>query len=306
MAITDTTALSDVVQTAYDRLLYFALRTQPVFDMVADVKPAAQPHPGTTVTFTLMDDMAQATSALTEGTDVTAVALGTSQVSVTLDEYGNAVDLSAKLRATGLIDVDEGAINVLAYNMVDSIDVLARTPLESGTNVRYSGGQSARADLDTADTLSASDIRFVVAKLRKNGALPKRSTYYYGFIEPDVSYDLQTDTGTGEWLDVHKYASPESIYAGEIGAFNGAIFIETPRAPIITDGGSGTTDAYLTIICGQQALAKGVAIEPHVVRGPVTDILRRQSPWGWYALLGYSRFREGSLYRIESGSSIEA
>ena len=305
MATTTTSNLSDIVRTAYDRLLYFALRSQPLFDMVADVKPAAQPHPGTTVTFTTMNDLSTATSALSETTSPTAQTLGVTQTSVTLEEYGNAVELTAKLRATGLIDIDEGAINVLAYNMVDSIDVLARTPLESGTNVRYSGGQTARADLDTADTFNAADGRYVVAKLRGNSALPKRGTYYYAFIHPDVSYDVQTDTGGGEWLDVHKYASPESIYAGEIGAFNGAIYIETPRAPVVTDGGSGVTDAYLTIFCGQQALAKGVAIEPHVVRGPVTDTLRRLSPWGWYCLLGYARFREGSLYRVESGSSIE-
>ncbi len=54
----------------------------------------------------------------------------------------------------------------------------------------------------------------------------------------------------------------------------------------------------------QQALAEAVAEEPHVVAGPVTDKLMRFRPLGWYGMLGFARYREASLYRIESSSSI--
>jgi hypothetical protein len=63
---------------------------------------------------------------------------------------------------------------------------------------------------------------------------------------------------------------------------------------------------------GRQALCKaysnvdGNGEGPKVVPGPVTDVLRRFVPMGWYWLGGYSRFKETSLYRIESASSIGA
>ena len=69
---------------------------------------------------------------------------------------------------------------------------------------------------------------------------------------------------------------------------------------------------YNTIIVGKQALAKahsrgpGFGSDPGIVFGPVTDTLRRFQPVGWYHLVGYSRFREASIRRIEAASSIGA
>jgi hypothetical protein len=63
---------------------------------------------------------------------------------------------------------------------------------------------------------------------------------------------------------------------------------------------------------GRQALAKaysqidGNGAYAKVVRGPVVDSLMRFNPIGWYWLGGYGRFREASLRRIESASSIGA
>ena len=84
------------------------------------------------------------------------------------------------------------------------------------------------------------------------------------------------------------------------------------HARLLADAGSGTTDVYQTLICGRQALAKafsrapGFGEDPSVVFGPVTDTLRRFNPVGWYHLVGYGRFREASLQRIETSSSIGA
>jgi hypothetical protein len=66
------------------------------------------------------------------------------------------------------------------------------------------------------------------------------------------------------------------------------------------------TRVFSTIVCGQQAMAQAVAEEPHVVIGPVVDKLMRHRPMGWYGVLGFARYREEALYRIETGSSIAA
>jgi hypothetical protein len=66
------------------------------------------------------------------------------------------------------------------------------------------------------------------------------------------------------------------------------------------------TRVFSTILCGKQALAEAVAQEPGVVIGNVTDRLMRFRPIGWYGVLGFARYREAALYRIESGSSIAA
>jgi N4-gp56 family major capsid protein len=311
MTTTTTSVLSNVVKTAYDRMLYFDLRSQPTYDMICDVKPALQAMPGNVVTWNIMSNLSAATSTLSETSDVSPVTLATSTVSATLAEYGNAVELSAFLRATGFIDVDEGTLNVLGYNLADSLDQVAVGILDQGSNVRYAGAAAGRSSLTPATLITAADVRYITAKLRGNKAVPRKQSYYVAFVHPDVSYDLRAQTSSAanaSWRESHIYASPEAIYAGEIGAFEGAAFIETPRAPIVTDAGSSptTTDVYLSMFVGQQALAKAVAIDPHLVQSPVVDRLRRLVNYGWYALLGYARFREAAIYRFESASSIGA
>jgi len=61
---------------------------------------------------------------------------------------------------------------------------------------------------------------------------------------------------------------------------------------------------YRSYVFGQQALAEASAEEPHVVIGPVIDKLMRFRPIGWYGVLGWNRYREEALFRVESAASI--
>jgi len=316
MANETTTSSVSVDQVAFDRIAYFALRSELLFDQAADVQPTAQSMPGTGVTFTIFNDLSAATSTLNEVTDVTPAAMSDSQVTVTLNEYGNAVITTAKLRGTAYLDVDAVAANVVGYNAGDSIDQIVRDVLAGGSNVVYAGGgsttPSSRATVEAEDVIEANDVRKVTAQLRKANAATFNGLYM-GFIHLDVSYDLRKETGAASWRDPHVYQDTAGIYNGEIGAFEGVRFIETPRAKIFADAGaSSTVDVYCTHIMGRQALAKahsasdGNGSVPRIVRGPVVDTLARLQPIGWYWLGGYGRFREASLRRIESSSSLGA
>jgi N4-gp56 family major capsid protein len=307
-----------VDQVAFDRLAYFALRSELLFDQAADVQPVQQAMPGTGVTFTIFADIAAATSTLNEVTDVTPTALSDSQVTVTLNEYGNAVVTTAKLRGTAFLDVDSAAANIIGYNAGDSMDQVVRDVLAAGTNVVYATGgattPSSRVTVQAEDIIHADDVRKVVAQLRGANVATFEGSYM-GFIHPDVSYDFRSNTDVSAWRTPANYVNPEGIYNGEIGKFESVRFIETPRAKVFTDASNGTSttgsiDVYCTHIMGRQALAKafsstdGNGATPKIVRGNVTDILMRLQPLGWYWLGGYGRFREASLRRIESSSSI--
>jgi len=124
-AYTDTSAVAGLVKAAYDRYVEFALRSQPQFRALADRRPVQQAMPGSSVVFSLYNDLAAATSTLTETTDPDAVALSNvSTVSVTLNEYGNTVLNTRKLGEFAFSDVDPAIANIVAYNMMDSIDTV--------------------------------------------------------------------------------------------------------------------------------------------------------------------------------------
>jgi N4-gp56 family major capsid protein len=259
MAITQASSLS-VDQTAFDQIAYFALRAEMLFDAAADVQPVAQSMPGSSVKFTIFSELADATSTLAETTDLTPTTMADSQVEVTLAEYGNTINTTAKLRGTSFPDVDAVAANLIGYNAGSSIDTVVANVLKAATNVIYGGGGSttptSNATVQAEDIIEANDVRIATAQLR--GAKAQSfNGMYMGFIHPDVSYDLRRETGAASWRDPHNYSDVSGIYNGEIGAFESIRFIETPRAPLdLTGGSASTVDLYQTIIMGRQSLAK--------------------------------------------------
>ncbi len=309
-AYTGTSAMGNLVQAAYDRYVEFALRSQPQFRALADKRPVQQAMPGSSVVFSLYQDMSQATSALTETTDPDAVAIGNAtQVTVTLAEYGNTVLNTRKLGEFAFSDVDPAIANIVGYNMLDSIDKLVVTVLDGGTNVLFGTGGSSdptsTASVAAEDVIAGADIRKAVSKLRAGKALPKDSSLYAAYMHPLVAHDLRAETGALAFEDIRKYTEPNvgNVLNAVTGVYGGAYVVETPRALSATDGASSET-VYRTTVCGQQALAEATAVEPGVVIGPVVDKLMRFRPVGWYSLQGWSIYRQEALYRIESSSSI--
>ena len=377
-----------LVQKAYDRLLEFALRAEPLIRSVADKTPAQQSIPGSTVVLQKYVDLNAVTDTLTETVDPDSVALSTpNTVTITLNEYGNSVLVTRALELFSLADVDPAIANVIAFNLADSIDKVAMTTLNGGTNVIYGGSTAtSTATITAAATLDSADIRKAVAKLRSAKAAYRKGSLYWTGIHPEVSHDLRAETGAAGWRDPHNYSDVDKIYAGEIGQYEGAFFVESPRlystksgadqtalatttatvagtsagftigvasssviasraevgdkiaatgiasgakiTAISTSGSTTTitvdtantaavtvgatvtvtpvTRVFSTIVCGKQAMAQAVAEEPHVVIGPVVDKLMRFRPMGWYGVLGFARYREEALYRLETGSSIAA
>ena len=308
MAYTQKSSLTSD-QTAFEQLAYFALRKQPLHEDYASVKATRQSHRGSAVQFTIYDNLAQATSALTETSDVSAVAMGDSTVSVSLVEYGNAVVTTAALRGQSFLNVDSDAANVVGFNAADSLDQVVADVLYAGSNVKYVS-QSSRGALVAANKITSSIVREQVAALRSAAAPTFDGGTYIGFIHPDVAYDMIEGTATTDLRSFQIRLDAEGVRKGSIGTFDGVDFIETPRALLVANGGNSNVDAYGPVIIGQQAIAKGFSTmfgeNPSVVFGPVTDSLRRFQPVGWYAMCGYGRFREASIRRIETTSTIGA
>ena len=299
-----TAGSAGLVQKAYDRLLEFALRSEPLIRSVADKRPAKQSVPGSTVVLQRYVDLSAATTALTETTDPDAVAMSTpTSVTITLNEYGNSVLVTRALELFSLADVDPAIANIIAFNLAGSIDTVAQNELRGGTNVIYGGTRTNTVTIAATDTITSANIRKAVAKLRSGLSVPRKGSMYWAGIHPEISHDLRAETGAGGWRLPHEYNSNENIWAGEIGSYEGAYFVESARMFNDTDGAS-SAKVYRTILAGKEAMAEAVAEEPHTVIGPVIDHLMRFRPMGWYGVLGFKRYREAALYRILTGSSV--
>lgn len=312
-AFVSTSTLSNAVLASIDQYVRADLRHMPLLRNMADTRPVQVDKPGSSVALYTRGDLAPATTPLSETVDPDAVALpNPTAVTLTPAEYGNVSIASLKVKATSFFDVDTDQVDAITYNMRDTLDVLVREVVSAGTNVRYANSKTSTATVNSQDNIKAADVRYIVAKLRGNAAQGKIGDLYGSLIHPDVSHDLRADTGAGQWQELHKYAAPGAFWPGQIGVFEGCFFIETARTKSAADGADGTDAGagldvvHRTIFLGKEALAEGVVVEPEVRAGVVPDKLNRFFPLGWYGYLGWTRFREKALYRLESGSSISA
>ena len=303
-SLTGTSAISNLVQTAYDQYVRMALRSIPVMRALADVKPVQQAMPGSSVVFSIYSDLAQATTTLTETSDVSSIALGNpNQITVTLNEYGSAVTTTKKLNMTSFNDVDAALADIIAYNAADSIDAVVASVLTSGSNAIYAGTATNTAGIKADQLMTVSDIRQAVTELRTNKALPRIGELYAAYLHPRQTADLRAETGTGGFQALTQYVDRTPFTAGAVGVIEGAFVVETPRVPYSANTQSPAVNVYKAVIAGREALAEAQGQDVSTVIGPQIDALRRFHTIGWYYFGGFNILRTAALYQIQSAAT---
>ena len=305
-SLTGTTAISNLVRTAYDQYVRMALRSIPVMRALADVKPVQQAMPGSSVVFSIYSDLAQATSTLTEATDVSSIALGNpNQITVTLNEYGSAVTTTKKLNLTSFNDVDTALADIIAYNAADSIDAVVAAVLTGAgnTNIIYAGTATSTNTITSTMKMTVQDIREAVTELRTNKALPRIGELYAAYLHPRQTADLRAETGTGGFQELTKYVDRTPFVAGAVGVIEGAFVVETPRVPFSANTNSPAVNVYRAVVAGREALAEAQGQDISTVVGPQIDALRRYHTIGWYYFGGFNILRTAALYQIQTAAT---
>ena len=308
---TTTTDLTGLVTTAYDRKIAMQLRSMAQFRSIVDTKPVQQTHPGSSIVFNIYSDLATATTPLNEVTDPAgATVANPTPVTVTLNEYGNYTVVTKRLEEFALdASLDGNLANIVAQNLIDSVDNLVETVMSGTSNTIHEQAGALKAtglavnSIVATDTIKARDIRYAVAKARANSVVPVRGDLYGVYIHPDVAHDLRAESGSGGWRVPHEYASNDGIWAAEVGTFEGAFFVESPRCGITAN--TVPVNVYRSYVFGKEAIAEAVADEFHaVLNGVVADPLKRKSTLGWYGIAGWSLYRPKALTMIKTASSI--
>jgi N4-gp56 family major capsid protein len=209
-----TSALSNEVAVYYERLFLQRARAMLIHQEGGQLR-GIDGNVGKEVIFNRFSPLALATTALTEGTNPTSQNLTDTQVTVTLAEYGNNVQVTRLLSTVDIDDRDKEKIDVVAQNMGETLDALVRNAMASGATV-VNG---------TAGNLTPALVAQAVATLKENKALMYPGTFgWIGKIQPESEYDLIQST---TWQNAAVYSNVQALYAGEIGALYGVRFLVT-------------------------------------------------------------------------------
>ena len=291
-AQTNTTGTMSVeMKTFYEKRLIDQAEPRLVHDQFADYYPVPQ-NGGKTIEFRKYDSLPKASTPLTEGVTPNGQALNVTSITSDLHQYGGWTPLTDVLQMTAIDNNVVQATRVLASQAGRTMDSITRDVLAGGTNVIYAPKLFFQA----------------AAQLGAMNADPIGDSYV-AIIHPYAAYDLKT---CKEFMEVHKYADPDTMFRGEIGKLGNIRFIETSEAKIWKDDTCPAGLAVFgTLVLGAHAYGvtelEGGGLE-HIVKqlGYGDDPLNQRASVGWKGMRAAERLVEQYMVRIESVSSYSA
>ena len=314
--VTTQESLSPEMKTFYDMTLIDEASANLVHDQFGQKRPIPQ-NGGKTIEFRKFSSLPKALTPLTEGVTPDGKSLEVTAITSTVSQFGDFIVQSDVLELTALDNTILEATKLLGRQAGLTLDTITRNVMQSGTNVLWcpkvaADGKetevSSRANLDATSRLTVDVVSQAVATLRAQNA-PTINGDYVAIIHPYVAYDLMRDP---EWIEAHKYASPENLYTGEIGKIGGVRFVQTTEAKIYYGAEDKCPDGlavFGSLIFGEGAYGiteiTGGGLQTIVKQkgsGGTTDPLDQRSSVGWKAIKTAELLIPQYIVRVESCS----
>lgn len=253
-----------------------------------------------------IDDIVLAEGVTPEGRGITF-----SPVIPTISQYGDFAEISDLAARDNPFPLIEESAYELGRKFGLLVDAIVQTQLILGTQtiIRTAADvTTTRGSLVAADVFKAKRLAEARAKLSTN-FVPEIGQGYVAFIHPNVIFDLHTESGTGTFVDVNKYARPEEILKGEIGKLYGVRVVEAKNITVLTGAGAGGINVYPSYIVGRWAYGVVVSQDMETFykdfgSGGTTDPLNQRATVGMKARFGATILKDQSIVRVESSSSI--
>lgn len=212
MTVTGTSAWSSVVHAAYHADYINAWLAKSVWMKLVNWRGDLKLNRGSTQVFPVNERLALVTSTLSETSDVTPVTQAPTEVSVTIEQYGNAVQKTYFLDATTYTDAHRMVADQVGENMAHSMDKIVRTKALANTYTYYPAGCTARTDLDSTNDVPIYGEVTQLTEYARSMEIPPLDDGTYVTIVPFAgAAELKKIT---EITAVSEYSDPQMIYSG--------------------------------------------------------------------------------------------
>jgi N4-gp56 family major capsid protein len=295
---------------------------QEVFCKFGDTKPMPK-NKSETIKFRRSVPFPRLTVELAEGVTPTARQMQFEDVSATMQEWGDVVECSDRIRELSEDPVVQEASKNLGEQATETTEGVCYGVLKAGTQVGFANG-TTRLGLTTAislnklhlavRTLNSQRAKFITEVMSSSVNYDTRNVEaaYVAFGHTDMEHDIRAIAG---FIPVAKYGNRKTISNYELGSVENVRFVLTVNAEpfldattALTGGFKGTVknDVYPLIVIGRSAYAhvplKGSkAVEMFVHSGAdKSDPVNQRDVVGakyWYTAL---RLNENWMYRLES------
>jgi len=277
-----------------------------VLDKFGQIKPLPK-NKTSTIKFRRPNVFSAATTPLVEGVTPNATQFSYSDVSATIKQYGQVVEVTDVIEDVHEDPVLKDASIQCGENIGRTIEQLIYGVVRAGTNVFYNNG-SARTDVNTAVTLNK--LRAVVRALKAQKAMKISqildSSLNYATRAIEASWvavahtDVEADIrGLAGFIPTAQYGQRRLIHDQEFGSVEELRFVCSPDLEPFADGGgtagsmistSGVSaDVYPIMVFGKESygvvpLRGQGAVEPSII--PV-GLKTKDDPLGQRGYVGW-------------------
>ena len=294
------TAIPQAVRDFYSREVLFQAQPRLRFLQFAKVKRDLQAVRGKSIVFVKYGNLAGGGS-LEESDVLTPEGMTTSEIIVPVKEQANSIQVTEYLLRTSLLDVLGDASKLLANNMAMVLDGQFRDCVLETPNVVYGNGAADLASLTAESVFNTMTVKDAVETLATNNAPRVNGDYYVCIAHPHQLRQLRDDKN---WVNANTYMGRRQLYIGEVGMYEGVIFIETTQMPKLNEeaiaekyGEGATIDtAYEGVFFGENAYAWGVALDVELRDDGVVELGRKHT-LGWYGIWGTGIIEEKNIVK---------
>lgn len=231
MPATGTAALAAEVKPLYDAEYYMQAQGLTYWDQFADLRIQMNGSRGSSYEFPIVENLQPNTAPLDELTEVSTQQMRANSVSVTLQEFGGAIEVTRFVVATSYADVYEQAAYVNGYNMAESVDFVVRAVAGQGSRQFYVNSRTARSQIDgigvAADRMDASFIELLMVLARGTRVPVFEDGSLATVVHPFVLYDILQDPGV---RNMSTFSHPEILFNGEVGYWAGLRLVVSNNA----------------------------------------------------------------------------
>lgn len=301
--LSGTAQVDDSIITAYDAAFILAYGQDNVMDQFVQYR---EDIGAKAIELPRFSRLALATTPLTETDDVTSAALADTKIVLTPQEFGNVVTTTklANLQTGGKADL--AAAQLVGINWAQTMDKLAILALDASTNAYIAGGVAEGSLLaDATGVANVAFLNYMYNKLAR-ASVPTINGAYVAIMHDDVINDLRAATGTGSWMDVTKYATPETVLRNEVGMFGGFRIVRDNQATFADQSGAGTVDIYNSYFLGFNGLGKATSSPGRLVATGPFDKLGRFVNLGWHEASAYKIIEQDAVWVGRCASSVGA
>lgn len=308
-----TSVVPESIAKYYDKALLELLRHKMQLHLKFAQKRPMPKKAGDTISFRKIEKLEPALTPLTEGVTPDGNSVGMTEITAQTNQYGDFIEFSDLFDIMTIDPIILEYIAEMADQAKETLDILGREALSSGTNVMYAGGKTGRAELADGDILTVTDVRKVVRFFRKNYVKPINGTGgdYACLISPDTEFDFFDDPQFRQIADYGGNVKP--LMDNEVGRFHNVRFYMTPNAKVFEGAGADGEDVHSAIFLGRNAYGiteiKGEGSVKSIIKplgsGGTTDPLNQRQTIGWKVnAFGLVRLEELALVRYEHVPSL--